>query len=232
MSNLTASVTPLCRNFGSRVLRVSASFGNYSLFDYCAESSNCCLRMRNILPLPIVLFFGLALLMCSGKIWGQGAALIGDAKAHYVLGTGDRIFIQVFDEPDLTMDALVNDSGVINYSYVGSVQVAGKTLVEIEQEITAILSDGYLVSPSVNVSMREYRPFFINGEVRQPGGYPYQPGLTVDRAIAIAGGLTDRASKRKMFLVSDSQKDGKRRKVSMNATVEPGDIITIDEGFF
>ena len=161
---------------------------------------------------------------------GSTGVVDESAKSHYVLDTGDRIFIQVFDEAELTMDALVNDSGIINYSYVGAIEVAGKTPVQIEQQITAILRDGYLVNPSVNVSIREYRPFFINGEVRRPGGYPYRPGLTVDRAIALAGGLTDRASRRKMYLERES--DGaSRKKVKMNHPVEPGDVITIDEGF-
>lgn len=176
-----------------------------------------------------VLLVGLGLGLC-GTAAAQNVSESA-AKAHYVLATGDRISIQVFDEADLTMEALVNDSGIINYSYVGAIEVAGKTAVEIEQQITSILRDGYLVNPSVNVTIREYRPFFINGEVRRPGGYPYQPGMTVDRAIALAGGLTDRASQRKMYLERQSTGE-KRRKVKMSFPVEPGDVITINEGFF
>lgn len=176
-------------------------------------------------------------LIAVSLIWTMGSFQMSSAQSletndHYILGTGDRISIQVFDEPDLTMDALVNDSGVINYSYVGILEVSGKTLVDIEQQITSILRDGYLVNPSVNISIKEYRPFFINGEVRAPGGYPYQPGLTVDRAIALAGGLTDRASKRKMYILRGNSADAKRQKVSMNSSLEPGDILTINEGFF
>ncbi len=155
-----------------------------------------------------------------------------ELSSQYVLGTGDRISIQVFDEPDLTMDALVSETGVINFSYVGILEVAGKTPQQIEEQITAVLAEGYLINPSVNVSIKNYRPFFINGEVRSPGGYPYQPGLTVNRAIALAGGLTDRASKRKMYLVHGSTETGKRQKVGMSTVVAPGDIITINEGFF
>ena len=123
---------------------------------------------------------------------------IGFAEGNdsYRLGTGDRIFIQVFDEQDLTMETRVSSSGVINYSFLGQLQVAGRNSGELENEITGLLRDGYLVNPSVNVSVLEYRPFFINGEVVRPGGYPYQPGLTLEKAIALAGGLTDRASKR------------------------------------
>ncbi len=169
---------------------------------------------------------GLALLV------GAGSAFAQEAKERYLLGEGDKISIQVFDEPDLTLDAQVGASGVINYSYLGDLRVAGKTAQEIEQDITRLLKDGYLVNPSVNVTVEEYRPFYINGEVRSPGSYPYQPGLTLDKAIALAGGLTDRASKRKMYVVPASSEDQKQIKAKMQTKIAPGDIISIREGFF
>jgi len=162
----------------------------------------------------------------------QGADAVEDIDPDaYVLGQGDRISIQVFDEPDLTMEATIGSSGAINYSYLGDVQVAGKTPQQIERAITSSLENGYLVSPSVNVTVAQYRPFFINGEVRSPGGYPYQPGLTLDRAIALAGGLTDRASVRKIFIMKAGSTDEERRAV-MSTRIAPGDIISIKEGFF
>jgi polysaccharide export outer membrane protein len=150
----------------------------------------------------------------------------------YILDTGDKIYIQVFDEQDLTMETRVGSSGVINYSFLGQLQVSGRTSTEMEGEITTLLKDGYLVNPSVNVTVVEYRPFYINGEVKRPGGYPYQPGLTLEKAVAIAGGLTDRASKRKMYLQQGKDQDSKKGKVRMDSRVSPGDIITIEEGFF
>ncbi len=154
----------------------------------------------------------------------------GDAS--YTLNTGDKIYIQVFDEQDLTMETRVSSSGVINYSFLGPLQVAGRTSSQLENDISSLLKDGYLVNPSVNVSVVEYRPFFINGEVKQPGGYPYQPGLTLEKAVAIAGGLTDRASRRKMYLQEANKQSKDRKKVGMENPVAPGDIITIKEGFF
>ena len=152
--------------------------------------------------------------------------------AEYRLGEGDQIAIQVFDEPDLTLEATVSSRGGINYSYLGDVRVAGKTPGELEVHVTELLRDGYLINPSVNVSIVEFRPFFIGGEVRSPGSYPYQPGLTLDKAIALAGGLTDRASTRQMFLIKAGQRSDGARKVSLNTAVEPGDTVTIKEGFF
>ena len=155
-----------------------------------------------------------------------------EAEAAYLLGQGDKISIQVFDEPDLTMTAQVGASGVINYSYLGDIEVAGKTPQQLEKDIIALLQDGYLVNPSVNVAITEFRPFFINGEVRSPGGYAYQPGLTLDKAIALAGGLTDRASQRKMYIVKAKSGNQKSERARMQTKIAPGDIITIKEGFF
>ena len=150
----------------------------------------------------------------------------------YRLGQGDAIAIQVFDEPDLTLETAVGASGAINYSYLGDVKVAGKSPAELETHITSLLQNGYLVNPSVNVTVTRYRPFFINGEVRSPGGYPYQPGLTLDRAIALAGGLTDRASTRKMYVTKENASSSEEKRVSLGFKVQPGDTISIREGFF
>ena len=159
------------------------------------------------------------------------ASVDEDQASGYRLGEGDQIAIQVFDEPDLSIDATVGSRGRIGYSYLGDLTVSGKTTGQIEREITALLADGYLRNPSVNVTVVEYRPFFINGEVRAPGSYPYQPGLTLDRAIALAGGLTDRASTRKMFVMKQGA-EGEERRASMSTPIEPGDIVSIQEGFF
>lgn len=150
----------------------------------------------------------------------------------YVLGNGDTIGILVFDEQDLTMDAQIGDSGEINYSYLGALKVSGKTPEQLEREITSALKEGYLVNPSVNVSIKQYRPFFINGEVKSPGGYPYQPGLTLEKAITLAGGLTDRASSRRMFVIRADQVDEGKQRIRMESDVAPGDVIEINEGFF
>lgn len=153
------------------------------------------------------------------------------SEDDYVLGQGDEISILVFDEPDLSLDAQVGASGFINYSYLGNLQVTGQTPFQLEQQIATLLRDGYLVNPSVNVSVKKFRPFFIGGEVRSPGSYSYQPGLTLDKAIALAGGLTDRASNRRMFVVRAGS-DGSQAKLSLADPVGPGDTVTIQEGFF
>lgn len=155
-----------------------------------------------------------------------------DDPDAYVLGNGDSISILVFDESDLSMDAQIGDSGEINYSYLGALKVTGKTPVQLEREITSALQDGYLVNPSVNVTIKQYRPFFINGEVRNPGSYAFQPGLTLEKAVTLAGGLTDRASNRRMFVIRAEAEDQDKKRIKMSAPVGPGDVIEINEGFF
>lgn len=165
--------------------------------------------------------------LASGS--AEGAAANPD---DYRLGQGDEITIQVFDEPDLSLSTLVTATGSINYSYLGDVKVSGKTPVELENHIAGLLQNGYLVNPSVNVRVTQYRPFFISGEVRSPGSYPYQPGLTLDRAISLAGGLTDRASTRKMFVTQGNGSSSREQRVPLNFRIQPGDTISIREGFF
>lgn len=162
-------------------------------------------------------------------------SVLAQVPDNYILGKGDKISIQVFDEQDLTLTAQIGDGGMINYSYLGDLQVAGRTTLELETEITKQLKDGYLVNPSVNVSIVTYRPFYISGEVRSAGSYAFIPGLTLEKAIALAGGLTDRASRRKMYLLSarvDADKKSIEKKISMSHEIYPGDVINIKEGFF
>jgi len=158
--------------------------------------------------------------------------LIDASPDTYILGQGDRISIQVFDEPDLTLESTVSATGVLSYSYLGDIKVAGKTPSEVERQISALLRDGFLVNPSVNVSVSQFRPFFISGEVRSPGSYPFQPGLTLDKAIALAGGLTDRASQRQMFIQKEGAPASEQSRSTLGEPVGPGDTITIKEGFF
>jgi polysaccharide export outer membrane protein len=185
---------------------------------------------RTLVKLSLT-WVGVVCLLFSIPVFSQVES-VEEAEAAYLLGQGDKISIQVFDEPDLTMTAQVGASGVINYSYLGDIVVAGKTAQQLENDITSLLQDGYLVNPSVNVAITEFRPFFINGEVRSPGGYAYQPGLTLDKAIALAGGLTDRASQRKMYIVKAISENQESEKARMQTKIAPGDIITIKEGFF
>ena len=153
--------------------------------------------------------------------------------ADYHLGVGDTVSIAVFGEPDLTQQAKIGESGRISYPFIGDVQVVGLTVRQLEAELVRQLKGNYLVNPQVSVAVSQYRPFFINGQVRSPGSYPFQPGMTVRKAVSIAGGLAERASERRILLIPESNKESKQgRNVSLDDPIGPGDIITVEESFF
>lgn len=170
------------------------------------------------------------------KIFSLLVLLIFSASAsaaQYELGSGDVVRISVHGEPDLSFDEIrLTDAGTFTFPFIGEVDANGKTPGEVRSLLTEKLKDGYLVDPRVSVSVVNYREFYIAGEVKSPGGYPYQPGLTLDRAIALAGGLTERASTKRMSIVRGSEGSRAAEKATMNTLVRPGDTINIDEGFF
>lgn len=154
-------------------------------------------------------------------------------NSTYQLSAGDVIRVSVFGEPDLSFEQVrLNDAGIFSYPFIGEVRAKGKTVLEIEQTLTQSLKGDYLVDPRVSVSVLEYREFFISGEVKQPGGYKFQPGLTLRRAVALAGGLTERASESRITVIRDQDPTRTPERASLDAIVMPGDTITIDQGFF
>ncbi|GMG87740.1 polysaccharide biosynthesis/export family protein [Biformimicrobium ophioploci] len=154
------------------------------------------------------------------------------AISDYRLGSGDRIQIRVYGEEDLSLEALISDSGTFVYPFLGEVLVNGLTLSQLETVIRTGLKGDYLINPDVLVSIVEYRPFFIQGEVNAPGGYPFQPGLTINKAAAVANGFTERASEKKIFVVRGDDPQQNRVKAKLTTMIRPGDIITVEQGFF
>lgn len=152
--------------------------------------------------------------------------------SDYRLGPGDKISITVFNEKDLSLDVRLSDAGSFLYPFVGEVPARGMTISALQMFLSNSLAEGYLVDPKVYVSVMEYRPFFVNGEVTKPGGYAFQPGLTVRKAISLAGGLTARASLSKIFVIHEDDPAGLPRLTSLNSSIRPGDIVTVDQSFF
>lgn len=152
--------------------------------------------------------------------------------SNYRLGTGDRIRILVFNEEDLSVEAVLTDAGTISYPFLGEIKIAKMTVGELAEYLTQRLKGPYLVDPKVSVSVVEYRPFYIYGEVGKPGSYPYQPGLTVQRAVAIAGGFTERASRRSITVEKEDDASHTPRYVDLATPLQPGDIVTVEESFF
>ncbi len=163
------------------------------------------------------------------------AAEVGAGYSSYTLNTGDHVQVTVFEEPDLSVSAVLDDTGAISYPLLGELKVSGLTLRELETKITEGLRGRFLINPRVNVSIKEYRPFFVRGEVNSPGEYPFKPGLTVEKAVSLAGGFTSRASKSKFYIVSDDSlgaEEEARKAATLTSRIRPGDVINIEQSFF
>ncbi len=150
-------------------------------------------------------------------------------KDAYLLSTGDRIIIEVYGEEDLRKEALLSDNGKITYPFLGEVTVKGQTIKQLQSYISSKLKGEYLIDPKVTVSIVEYRPFFINGEINRPGGYPFQPGLTLRKAIALAGGATEQAFLDDAAIIRENKSVKVPEKATLDSRIYPGDIITVAE---
>jgi polysaccharide biosynthesis/export protein VpsN len=166
---------------------------------------------------------------------GLGSVASASMLSDYRLGSGDSIKITVYEEPELELEEVrLSDAATISYPFLGELQVSGLTVGQLEEKITAGLKGDYLVNPSVSISVVEYRQFYIHGEVEAPGGFPYVPGLTLRKAIALAGGFTERASRSKMYVIRDGivHTSERGRQISLDEGLSPGDIVTIEQSFF
>ena len=175
----------------------------------------------------------IVMLLGTLAAFGAHAQARNDALSSYRLNSGDVISIRVFGEDEFSREKIrLTDAGTVSFPVLGEVAVLGRTVGEIEKLITDQLKGRYLVNPRVSVWIDEYRSFFVNGMVEKPGAYPFQPGLNVRKAISIAGGLKERASVNKIFVVRDKDTSHQPSKVDLNAEVGPGDTITVEESFF
>ncbi len=173
----------------------------------------------------------LVLLLCC-LLPPQANAQAAVSRVDYRLATGDTINVRVYGEDDLSLRMSVPSDGSAQYAFVGDVQLAGKTVSDVEMEITRRLKGDYLIDPRVSVTMAEFRDFYVQGEVARTGGIAWQPGLTVRTAISLAGGLRERASSSKWYLVPESGTESDRRRVTEDDPVNPGDTLIVEQSFF
>jgi protein involved in polysaccharide export with SLBB domain len=158
---------------------------------------------------------------------------IGSLVSAYKLAAGDVITIRVFGEDDFTKEKIrLTDAGTVSFPALGEIKVLGLTIGDLERIVVNGLRGRILVNPRVSVQIEEYRPFYVNGMVEKPGGYPYQPGLTVRKAASLAGGFRERASLSKIYLIREDDPAQRPQKVELNTPVGPGDILTVEESFF
>lgn len=152
------------------------------------------------------------------------------AQQGYTLGPGDIIRVRVFGEPDLSGEFEVGPSGRVSLPLTGETMLGGMTLGAAERRIEAALKGDFLQKPDVSVEVLRYRPFFIAGEVNNQGQFPYVPGLTVHKAVVIAGGFTPRADEDDVLLKVGGV--GEPAEVDLDTVVNPGDIIIVEQRWF
>jgi polysaccharide biosynthesis/export protein len=156
------------------------------------------------------------------------------AEAAYRLDAGDKLRIVVFGQEGLSNFYLVDAAGQVNIPLIGAVKARGLTTQQLTQAVAARLRSGFIREPHVAVEVETHRPFFIHGEVTQPGQYPYVPNMTVETAVAIAGGFTPRAyrSDAKIERPTAGAAAGSHSAAPLATRVQPGDTIVIKERWF
>lgn len=157
----------------------------------------------------------------------------GDEDGPYLLDSGDRLRIFVYAQPNLSRIYIVDQSGRIAVPLIGDVQARGRTTRQLGRLIAQRLGTQFVKDPQVTVDIAQARPFFILGEVRNAGQYPYVSGITVQAAVAIAGGYADRASERSVQITR--RRHGgivEKMDVPPDYTIQPGDEIYVYERWF
>ena len=147
----------------------------------------------------------------------------------YRLDSGDRLRITVFDQPSLTNTYTVDQAGYIAFPLVGQVPARGRTLQQLSGQIAQKLQQGYLRDPDVTIDVDRYRSVFIMGEVGQPGQYAYVPGMTVQNAIAVAGGFTSRANQTSVDITRKINGQVLTGRVNISGPIVAGDTIYVRE---
>ena len=161
-----------------------------------------------------------------------GRDRVSPVDATYRLGVGDQIALAVYGETDLTRTYAINPNGTIEVPLIGAVTAQGMTIDQLSAAIRTKLADGFLRNPSVTGSIVTYRPFYILGEVTKPGQYPYQTGMTLEGAVALAGGYSYRAQKNYVFIRPESGGGEVKVEATPEVAVRPGDTIRVAERFF
>lgn len=166
----------------------------------------------------------------GGLPGGGSQGVVSDP--NYRLGAGDQIRVIVFGQPDLSGQFQVDGSGSVALPLVGNIPAGGISAGQLEKRIADKLSPDYLRDPRVSVEVMTYRPFYIVGEVKTPGNYPYTNGMTVINAVAMAGGFTYRARDDDFYITRASDPSKSNEEATQQTKVYPGDVVTVRERWF
>lgn len=151
------------------------------------------------------------------------------ADMNYHLGAGDEIEVAVFGDDSLSGKHQLDGNGTFTFPLIGTIRAGGKTSQELETVLQTRLKE-YVLDPNISVEILNYRPFYIVGEVLQPGSYPYVDGMNVINAVAIAGGFSYRAKKSEFYI--QRKNDPVEIEANQASPVLPGDVVVVQERFF
>jgi polysaccharide biosynthesis/export protein len=163
---------------------------------------------------------------------GYSDILSASHTEPYMLSTGDRLRVIVFGQDGLSNSYAVDSTGMISMPLIGSIHAKGQSTRGLESQIIAKLRTGFLRDPKVSVEVEQYRPFFILGEVTSSGQFPYVNGMTIQTAIAIAGGYQPRANRNYAEVTRVVNGETITGRVPLDAPVRPGDTVTVRERYF
>ncbi len=162
------------------------------------------------------------------------ATVVASPEDEYTLAPGDKIHVIVFGEDTLTGDYVITSAGNLSFPLVGNLPARNKSVEDLQTVLTTALSNGYLNNPRVSIQVVSFRPFYILGEVNRPGEYPVSTGLTLQQAVAAAGGYTYRANTRRVFLkrATETREELMDLRNPKPVIVHAGDTIRIGERHF
>jgi polysaccharide export outer membrane protein len=186
------------------------------------------MRLKRVLP---ALFCALQVAACSPPIMPPDV-LQASLAQPYTLNAGDKLRVIVFGQDALSNVYAVDGAGRISMPLIGAVETRGQTTTSLERIIEGRLRAGFLREPKVSVEVDTYRPFFILGEVTTSGQYPYVNGMTIQTAVAIAGGFAPRAARHYAEVTRVVNGDLLTVNVPITTPIRPGDTILVRERFF
>ena len=174
---------------------------------------------------------GLFVCLVLFVVW-TGASAAGSEVSDYAIGVSDELSVEVrnLGQSEYSFGVKVPRNGLVSVPLLGEIMFRGNTIQQTETLLESRLRAGYLNQPEVTIRVTEFRPFFVDGAVEAPGAYPFQHGLTVEKAIMLAGGGTEYADETSITITSESTPD-EDKLASLVDLVAPGDVITISESY-
>lgn len=167
-----------------------------------------------------------------GPLTFSSVVAANEKDEAYLLGVGDVINVTVYGEPELSvLRQKITLEGGVTFPLIGNLIVKGLTVQQLGVQLTEKYKEGFLKRPTITVSIAEYRPYYVNGEVRRPGAYPYIEGLTIRKAIMIAGGMSERGTESKLKLLAENSKESKSVD-DIDAPLRAGDIVIVGASLF